>query len=523
MALIYHGANSVGTGIQIAPNTGDHHYIDNGVTIGSVDSFGIYTTSATNLTFTVLGNVFAAFDAILVNPSDTSAVFVDILIGRDATVIGESDGIDILGHSTTIEGRVTIENHGLIRGGEDGVYIANIDDFRLTNSGTITTTDILFNDYAVYSLSNTSFITNSGFIGAYDGARGIYVQKPSNGIEGGQNTIVNTGTIHVQLGEGAIWTVGKTDHVTNEGSIHGNLVLGNGEFSEAAFADTVINSGQITGSIIVGHGDDVVANTGMITGLVSLGAGDDILDGATGTVDGVIDASSGNDIIRSGLGDDVIDGGTGRDKLYGGAGNDTATYENSATGVRVNLTTNRGRGGEATGDWLFDIENLIGSDYDDTLIGSAVSNTLQGGDGADTLDGEGGNDFLFGEGDDDTLIGGDGDDILNGGLGRDILWGGEGVDIFEFLDVAESGIGSSRDVIKDFEQGVDLIDLAAMGATSFSAGGFTSTAGEVTYKLIGGGTKTVIEYDHDGDGAADFQILMTNGGFAMTADHFVLG
>ena len=268
---------------------------------------------------------------------------------------------------------------------------------------------------------------------------------------------------------------------------------------------------------------NLITNTGEIHGDIQLGNLDDVLQGSTGFINGTIDARSGDDLIKSGIGDDMINGGSGRDKMYGGEGNDTATYEGSSAGVRVSLTSNRGRGGEARGDWLFDIENLIGSNQDDVLIGNAVSNILEGGNGADTLNGEGGIDFLFGEIGDDTLIGGDGDDILNGGLGRDILWSGDGADIFEFLDVAESGTGSSRDVIKDFEQGADLIDLSAMGATSFSAGGFTMTAGEVSARLIGGGSKTLVEYDDDGDGVADFKILINNGGFTIAADDFILG
>ena len=523
MAYIYYNSNLVGNSYQIITATSTSYFIEVGTTIGSLTGIAIYGLDATNLAFTILGNVFADGDAIFLDESEGTEIFVDIRVGANGSITSDQDAIEIQGDFSTIGGRVTINNQGLISGGDDGIYIVNIDEVRITNSGVIESIDYDTLDYAIFARSNTSFISNTGHIGTYDDSYAIYVIAPSNGELGGMNTIVNTGSIHVGFNEGAIHSSDKTDHVTNEGSIHGDLYLDRGENQNETYEDVLINSGQIVGRIFMGFGTDQIDNTGFIDGPVYLGEGDDVFYGETGTSEGAVIGGPGDDVIKSGIGDDLLNGGTGRDKLYGGAGNDTATYENSATGVRVNLTTNRGRGGEATGDRLFDIENLIGSDYDDTLIGSAVSNTLQGGDGADTLDGEGGNDFLSGEGDDDTLIAGDGDDILNGGLGRDILWGGEGVDIFEFLDVAESGIGSSRDVIKDFEQGIDLIDLAAMGATSFSAGGFTSTAGEVTYKLIGGGTKTVIEYDKDGDGAADFQILMTNGGFTMTADDFILG
>ena len=54
----------------------------------------------------------------------------------------------------------------------------------------------------------------------------------------------------------------------------------------------------------------------------------------------------------------------------------------------------------------------------------------------------------------DFLKGQDGDDILNGGGGKDKLKGGEGSDVFVF-----SGTGLGRDIIIDFEDGIDLIDL----------------------------------------------------------------
>ena len=523
MAYNYYGTNLVGAGTQISAVTGDNYFIDHGTTIGSTDTIAISGLNATHVRFTILGSIFANSTGMYFTENNGTVLNIDIDIGATGSVASDGDAIGIYGDTSVIGGRVTISNDGRIQGADDGVYVYHIDEFRLTNTGTIKTDDSSTSDYSVYALSNSTHIINSGLIGAYDNSYAIFVSAPVNGVDGGQNTIVNTGTIYADLNRGAINSIDKIDHVTNEGFIHGNVQIDNGESQFAPWADTLINSGQIIGNVETGYGDDAVTNTGLIIGWVALGSGDDILNGETGNVQGAIYGDSGNDIIKSGIGDDIILGGTGADEIHGGAGIDTASFQQASSGVRANLQRGVGLKGEALGDRYFSIENLLGSYHDDALLGDDLANVIEGADGADTLNGEGGNDLLFGEFGDDTLIGGDGDDILNGGLGRDILWGGEGVDIFEFLDVDESGIGSSRDVIKDFEQGVDLINLASMGATSFSAGGFTSTAGEVTYKLIGGGTKTVIEYDHDGDGAADFQILMTNGGFTMTADDFVLG
>ena len=49
-------------------------------------------------------------------------------------------------------------------------------------------------------------------------------------------------------------------------------------------------------------------------------------------------------------------------------------------------------GGDAAGDTLIDIENLIGSAHADTLVGSDLDNVLEGLAGGDVLDGRGGSD-----------------------------------------------------------------------------------------------------------------------------------
>src|SRR4029077_18884047 len=80
---------------------------------------------------------------------------------------------------------------------------------------------------------------------------------------------------------------------------------------------------------------------------------------------------------------------------------------------------------EATGDKLFNIENVFGSSFNDFLLGNA---------GANILHGEAGNDTLIGGEGADTISGGDGNDILRGGLGNDSLNGGSGIDTAQFSD-----------------------------------------------------------------------------------------
>ena len=442
--------------------------------------------------------------------------------------------------SRAIEGAVggdniQVINEGLLFGTEFGVFLQSQGNF-ISNAGTISSTSrgLGINDTgdrtAADVIFNTGIIESTGLEAIVSNMSGL--------------NIINSGVIRNSSSIATIRTLGlqqngaQTNEIVNSGLIESR---------------TDTNAIQLVNSI------DIISNTGSIVGNVLLGSEDDVFNGATGFVAGTIEAGDGNDIIKSGigndvvlgeagndvintgLGDDVLIGGSGADELRGGAGDDTASYIGSSA-VRINLTTNRGRGGDAGGDQLFDIENLIGSDFDDVLIGDAVDNRLDGGlgddrlnggdgndlllggEGVDRLFGENGNDLLFGGQQDDILDGGEGDDVLNGGAGRDTLFGGAGADVFEFLLLSDSGTaGANRDVIRDFEQGLDLIDLEAWGATSFSASGFTNTAGEVTSFMISGGTKTRIDYDNDGDGIADASIVISNDGFNLSADDFVLG
>jgi Ca2+-binding RTX toxin-like protein len=61
-------------------------------------------------------------------------------------------------------------------------------------------------------------------------------------------------------------------------------------------------------------------------------------------------------------------------------------------------------GGEAAGDKLTNIENLIGSSNDDSLSGNSDINRLDGGDGNDRLIGGGGTDTLVGGAGNDTYV-----------------------------------------------------------------------------------------------------------------------
>jgi len=120
------------------------------------------------------------------------------------------------------------------------------------------------------------------------------------------------------------------------------------------------------------------------------------------------DATGSNfrDTIIGTSGDNSFEGRGGADYIDGGAGTDTASYLHSVAAVQINLNQVVQHGGDAEGDQLYSIENVIGSSSRDTLIGNSSLNYLSGGAG---------DDHLFGgfDGQVDVLDGGPGSDTVD--------------------------------------------------------------------------------------------------------------
>ena len=107
--------------------------------------------------------------------------------------------------------------------------------------------------------------------------------------------------------------------------------------------------------------------------------------------------------------------------------------------VTVNLGTAAQQNTVNAGlDTLSNIENIVGSAFNDTLTGTATANVMGGGAGNDSLTGLGGN---------DNLNGGAGNDNLNGGAGNDALDGGIGIDTATYAGVRANYVVSVVDGI----------------------------------------------------------------------------
>ena len=187
----------------------------------------------------------------------------------------------------------------------------------------------------------------------------------------------------------------------------------------------------------------------------------------------------GNDMLFGGSGNDTLEGGPGADTLIGGPGMDTADYSASAAAVSVNLLTGLGSGGDAQGDILGGIENIVGSAFNDTLTGD---------NGGNALDGRSGN---------DTLLGGAGSDTLAGGAGADTF-------VFDLTALTPAQPGSGVvDHILDYNQGNSGIFNPAEGDTFDFSALLSAGSGQPVGNLVRvlenpSGTAAILQVDQDG-------------------------
>ena len=166
-----------------------------------------------------------------------------------------------------------------------------------------------------------------------------------------------------------------------------------------------INGGRGNDKLYGGPaGDD--SNTDTLNG----GSGDDMLFGGMGA--DTLNGGRGDDMLFGGAGVDAVNGDAGDDMIYvhfvpgqtaatadtvsGGEGNDTVSFarwvdEENDTVVTLTLPDTTA----ADNPNYFGIENIIGSDEDDTLTGNDADNVIEGGDGDDVLNpGTAGNDTV---------------------------------------------------------------------------------------------------------------------------------
>ena len=326
-----------------------------------------------------------------------------------------------------------------------------------------------------------------------------------------------------------------------------------------------------------GNDDDPGGNNDVLYGgfgndRLTAGTGDSVIIGGQG--DDLLTGGTGNDRLWGNDGADTMTGGAGADMLDGGAGSDTVSYAADSAGVTVTLGTNgaktTGTGGEAQGDIILNVENLVGGSGKDLLTGNALVNALHGGGNDDVLDGGAGNDTLDGGAGNDTaayasataavtvslllegapqftggsgsdtlisienltgssksgdlLIGDTHDNVLNGGLGNDTLIGGAGADTliggggFDTASYQNDSVGIAIDLTSAGAQsgGEAAGDkLSGMSAVIGGSGADTITGDGNANTLNGGAGDDTIE----GGGGNDILVGGANSGLGDTLSY----
>jgi hypothetical protein len=365
---------------------------------------------------------------------------------------------------------------------------------------------------------------------------------------------------------------GTGDDTMSGGSGDDTFHVDSSEDIAAEFANQGIDTVRTTASFSLGqHVENLIADSD--AGLVLRGNG----------FNNIITGGGGNDFLNGGAGADAMDGGDGDDRYYVDNAGDTVidssgidsvytTVDHSLSAAIERLYARSDAGLVLNGNGADNV--IVGRGGSDTLIGGAGNDRLNGGAGDDNMGGGNGDDTYYVDSSEDvavefanqgtdtvrttatftlgqhvekliadsnagltltgnglanTITGGGGDDTITGGAGRDVMTGGAGGDAFVFQALSDSVVGGGRDLIKDFAAGIDKIDLTqidantgAGGDQAFSfigAGAFTHTAGELQAKTLG--ANTLVSGDVDGNGQADFHILLS-GSVALQATDFLL-
>jgi Ca2+-binding RTX toxin-like protein len=424
----------------------------------------------------------------------------DVLNGDagDDTLIGGL-GVDTLNGG---EGNDTADYSG---GGAVGLDLAN---------GTVSgaaTGDTLISIENVTGSAQDDILVGDGNANTFAGGAGADLLVGQGGLDTADYS-ASPEAVTVQLNSTALDPTaegsGTGGHAQGDRLVLMERIIG------SAFADTLLG-GELNDIFVGGGGADVLnggagsdtaeystsaagVTVRLEAGVTTVGSGGDAEGDALTGMENLIgsafadrlEGSTEANRLDGGAGDDVLVGGAGADRLAGGAGSDTIDYSASLAAVVVGLNASddpnlvtTGSGGDAQGDQISQVENLIGSALADVLLGSAVANRLEGGDGNDLLRGSGGadtliggagidaadytgsdagvsvalggtasgghaqgdvlaeienllgsalNDFLAGDAGANRLEGRDGNDVLRGGAGMDVLIGGNGIDTADY-------------------------------------------------------------------------------------------
>ena len=245
-------------------------------------------------------------------------------------------------------------------------------------------------------------------------------------------------------------------------------------YNASGFNPGLFNSFQGNGGndTVTGNGATQVQYANATSGVtITIGAG----GSGSATGDGSVGIDTFVSGVNSAIGGNLADsynasGFSGFNAFQGQAGNDTITgngatqiqFNNATAGVVIDLAAGTADGDGSVGhDTITGVNNVFGSNFNDTILGGATNDLLNGGNG--------------------------GNDILNGRGGNDTLTGGSGADTFVYAD------GGGMDVIGDFNRAEgDKIDLSGVtGIYTFADIQSNSSGGNTVITFSAGNTLTL--------------------------------
>jgi len=319
MSILYTGNDTDGVS---ANANGQFWIVQGNETVSNAAGVGFNFGTFNNVTLVVEGTITSSSDAI----RGTGGDYNTIIVKKDASVIGQSDGMELTGDS------FFVVNHGLIKSPNDnGLEFLN-DGGSLSNFG-----KIVGSFSGLYGSGDSGAYYNDGIIKAT--TFGAYLSSAGGGMH-----LENDGKM---IGDvGVYLTGGGTHQISNNGVIEGR-----------------------SGTAIQGDsGVQNIYNSGDIIGDVELGAGNDYYNGRGGsTVDGFVFGGDNSDSLRGGKANDKLKGDAGSDSLFGGKGND------KLWGGTESDYFEGGKGNDI----------LRGEDGNDWIAGQQGNDKMFGGAGAD--------------------------------------------------------------------------------------------------------------------------------------------
>jgi Ca2+-binding RTX toxin-like protein len=388
---------------------------------------------------------FASY-AFGVNDTTTGGVTINMAAG---TVTGDaSTGTDTLRSIESVRGSAFADTYNATGFGVAGAL-------NVGNNGNFNEFEGLAGNDSVVGNGNTriAFTNASG---------GVTVDLQAGTVTGnasvGSDTVSGIAQVRGSNFDDAIRGTGGNDFF--DGRAGNDLLDGRGGFDQAVYnTDPLVTAGiavDMAAGTVTG---DATIGTDTLRSIEQV-AGTNFADTYDATGFSNASVNAGNIGFNGTF--NVFHGYGGNDVITGN-GNTQINYGGATAGVTVDLGAGTASGNASVGTDTITggVNNVFGSNFDDSISGGSASESFTGGAGIDTINGGGGN---------DTITGGLGNDIIDGGSGADIATYSGTFGQYAVTTTSVAGNGEGSDTLSN-------VELVQFG-----------TAASAVYYLIGSGS-----------------------------------